>query len=300
MVDDLNYNDFVILLSAFNPEAYIYYRRLSASERRCEELVTQVPESTRPLLRQIEAIQKGRSLECCGEITKLTASDSQEAEANAAGAEEREHAVNERLSQTLSRINVLEAQISCLRMEQTQLTKSLEKERQRASESRQDYLALKEEADTHEGRVNLLQEEIRELKQKHKQELHEALTHRALLQQDVEREKAARLKLEKAAHLQSSVVPELSNASSVSSMEESFYLQASLDSSDTLSERQNPEEPTLSSYHLKSKTPNAYEAALSKGSQTLSYQSSLQSKNHCLKLRTSCRLAYLFRLLKVV
>ncbi|PWA38351.1 TATA element modulatory factor 1 TATA binding protein [Artemisia annua] len=30
---------------------------LQASERQCEELVTQVPESTRPLLRQIEAIQ---------------------------------------------------------------------------------------------------------------------------------------------------------------------------------------------------------------------------------------------------
>ena len=29
MVDDLNYKDVVILLSAFNPEAYIYYRRLT-------------------------------------------------------------------------------------------------------------------------------------------------------------------------------------------------------------------------------------------------------------------------------
>ena len=29
MVDDLNYKDFVILLSAFNPEAYIYYTRLT-------------------------------------------------------------------------------------------------------------------------------------------------------------------------------------------------------------------------------------------------------------------------------
>ncbi|PWA42750.1 Adenosine deaminase/editase [Artemisia annua] len=108
------------------------------------------------------------------------------------------------------------------------------------------------------------------------------LTVRLTHYSDLKREKAARLKLEKAAHLQSSVVPEqnpiartnsafenglarrLSNASSVSSMEESFYLQASLDSSDTLSERQNPGESTLSSYHLKSKTPNAYEAALIK------------------------------------
>lgn len=74
-------------------------------------------------------------------------------------------------------------QISCLRTEQTQLSKSLEKERQKAAENRQDYLQLNEEADTHKGHVNQLQEEIRELKQKHKQELHEALTHRELLQQ---------------------------------------------------------------------------------------------------------------------
>ena len=30
---------------------------IQASERRCEELITQVPESTRPLLRQLEAMQ---------------------------------------------------------------------------------------------------------------------------------------------------------------------------------------------------------------------------------------------------
>ena len=39
---------------------------------------------------------------------------SQEAEGKAAAAEEREHSVNERLSQTLSRINVLEAQVFAL------------------------------------------------------------------------------------------------------------------------------------------------------------------------------------------
>lgn len=64
-----------------------------------------------------------------------------------------------------------------------QITRSLEKERQRAAENRQEYLALKEEADTHEGRVNQLEDEIRELKRKHKQELQEALTHHELLQQ---------------------------------------------------------------------------------------------------------------------
>ncbi|KAL6578730.1 hypothetical protein OROMI_008946 [Orobanche minor] len=74
-------------------------------------------------------------------------------------------------------------QISYLRTEQTQLSKSLEKERQRAAENRQEYLTLKEETKTHDGHVIQLEEEIKEMKRKHKQELHESLTHRELLQQ---------------------------------------------------------------------------------------------------------------------
>lgn len=74
-------------------------------------------------------------------------------------------------------------QVSCLRAEQTQLSKTLEKERQRAAEIRQEYLAAKEEADTQEGRVNQLEEEMRELRRKHKEELQESLRHRELLQQ---------------------------------------------------------------------------------------------------------------------
>ena len=74
-------------------------------------------------------------------------------------------------------------QISCLRAEQTQLNRSIEKERQRAAENRQEYLAAKEEAATHKVRANQLEEEIRELKRKHKNDLQEALAHRELLQQ---------------------------------------------------------------------------------------------------------------------
>lgn len=59
-------------------------------------------------------------------------------------------------------------------------------------------------------------------------------------------------------------------------MEESFYLQASLDSSDTFSERRNPGEPTVSSYYLKSMTPNVFEAALrQKEGELASYMSRL-------------------------
>ncbi|RVW60930.1 Golgin candidate 5 [Vitis vinifera] len=76
---------------------------IQASERRCEELITQVPESTRPLLRQIEAMQETTA--------RRAEAWAAEAEAKAATAEEKERSVNERLSQTLSRVNVLEAQV---------------------------------------------------------------------------------------------------------------------------------------------------------------------------------------------
>ncbi|KAG7035240.1 Golgin candidate 5, partial [Cucurbita argyrosperma subsp. argyrosperma] len=180
-------------------------KRYQASERRCEELITQVPESTRPLLRQIEAIQEttARRAEAWASVERSLNSRLQEAEAKSAAAEGRERSINERLSQTLSRINVLEAQVSCLRAEQTQLSKTLEKERQRAAEIRQEYLAAKEEADTQEGRANQLEEEIRDLRRKHKEELQEYLRHKKLLQQEIEKEKTARMDLERKAHLHS-------------------------------------------------------------------------------------------------
>ncbi|XP_021736873.1 golgin candidate 5-like [Chenopodium quinoa] len=274
-------------------------KRYQESERRCEELVSQLPESTRPLLRQIEAMQEtsARKAEAWAAVERTLQSRLQEAEAKAASAEERERSINERLSQTLSRINVLEAQISCLRAEQTQLNKSLEKERQRAAENRQEYLAAKEIADTHEGRAKQLEEEIKELKRKYKNELQEALTHRELLQQELDREKAARLDLEKAAHVQSSsasdqsptmknkstlengnLTRKLSSASSVGNMEESFFLQASLDSSSSFLDRRNSGEAIMSPYYLKSMTPSAFEAALrQKEGELASYMSRLAS-----------------------
>ncbi|KAK8584808.1 hypothetical protein V6N13_138754 [Hibiscus sabdariffa] len=267
-------------------------KHYQASERRCEELITQVPESTRPLLRQIEAMQEttSRKAEAWAAVERSLNSRLQEAEAKAAAAEERERSVNERLSQTLSRINVLEAQISCLRAEQTQLSRSLDKERQRAAENRQEYLAAKEEADTQEGRANQLEEEIKELRRKHKLELQDALVHRELLQQEVEREKAARLDLERTVRVQSTEQApiarhnstlengSLSRKLSTASSEESYFLQASLDSSDGFSEKRNIGEATASPLYMKSMTPSAFESALrQKEGELASYMSRLSS-----------------------
>ncbi|XP_011080724.1 golgin candidate 5 [Sesamum indicum] len=276
------------------------HKRYQASERRCEELITQVPESTRPLLRQIEAMQEtaSRRAEAWAAVERSLNSRLQEAETKAAAAEEKERSINERLTQTLSRINVLEAQISCLRAEQTQLTRSLEKERQRAAENRQEYLALKEEADTHESRAHQLEEEIRELRRKHKEELHEALMHQELLQKELERERAARLDQERAVSLQSSAVPDqsprtrpssaafdngnltrkISSTSSLGNMEESYFLQTTLDSSENSSERRIVGEGAVSPYYMKSVTSSTFEAALrQKEGELASYASRLAS-----------------------
>lgn len=59
-------------------------------------------------------------------------------------------------------------------------------------------------------------------------------------------------------------------------MEESYFLQASLDSSDSLSERRTLGEPIMSPYYVKSMTTNAFEAALrQKEGELASYMSRL-------------------------
>lgn len=59
-------------------------------------------------------------------------------------------------------------------------------------------------------------------------------------------------------------------------MEESYFLQASLDSSDTFSERRNVGEGTMSPYYLKSMTSSTFESALrQKEGELASYMSRL-------------------------
>ncbi|XP_020579363.1 golgin candidate 5 isoform X2 [Phalaenopsis equestris] len=275
-------------------------KRYQASELRYNELLTEVPDSTRPLLRQIEAMQEtaARKEEAWRGVERALNFRVQEAEAKAAAAEERERAMSEQLSQSLSRITVLETQITFLRTEQGQLSRTLEKERQRSSENRQEYLIAKEEAATLEGRANQLEDEIKELKGKHKKELEEEISHRQLVEMELERERTTRIELEKAASRQTSMATNQNSsnlknanadngnfpprksftASSLIDMDESIFLQASLDPSDNLSSERRSGESNLSSYYLKSMTPSTFEAALrQKDGELASYISRLAS-----------------------
>uniref|UniRef100_A0A7I4FNR6 TATA element modulatory factor 1 TATA binding domain-containing protein n=1 Tax=Physcomitrium patens TaxID=3218 RepID=A0A7I4FNR6_PHYPA len=201
-------------------------KRCQAAEARYEELSSRMPESTRPLLRHIEALQQ--------------------AEVRAAAAQEKERVVNERLNQTLSRMAVMEAQVSCVRAEQAQLQRSLEKERQRASENRQEYLTATEAAATHEGRARQLEEEIKKIRKQYKTELHEEKARREALEQEVEQERAAMAEYEKRIRAEGRAAGEKAVAaaqpndigkalkrwpsmSSQGSVEESLLLQTSFD-----------------------------------------------------------------------
>ncbi|XP_039034559.1 golgin candidate 5-like [Hibiscus syriacus] len=110
----------------------------------------------------------------------------------------------------------------------------------------------------------------------------------------VEREKAARVDLERTMRVQSteqapiarhsstlengSLSRKLSTASSIESMEERYFLQASLDSSDGFSEKRNIEEATASPLYMKSMTASAFESTLrQKEGEFASYMSRLNS-----------------------
>ncbi|XP_047176669.1 golgin candidate 5-like [Vigna umbellata] len=70
----------------------------------------------------------------------------------------------------------------------------------------------------------------------------------------------------------------ISSASSLGSLEESHFLQASLDSSDSISDRRNPGELSMSPYYVKSMTISSFEAALcQKEAELASYMSRLAS-----------------------
>ena len=76
----------------------------------------------------------------------------------------------------------------------------------------------------------------------------------------------------------------LSTASSIGSMEESYFLQASLGSSDSFSEKRNIGETTLIPLYMKSMTPSAFESSFrQKEDELASYMFRLTSILHSVK-----------------
>ncbi|KAM7264549.1 hypothetical protein ACFE04_002232 [Oxalis oulophora] len=122
--------------------------------------------------------------------------------------------------------------------EQTQLSRSLEKERQRAAENRQEYLAAKETADTQEGRAYQLEEEDRTFDRKWtKKKLLGWNWRRLLVHIRLFVSEEAPITKQSWSFEHGNLTQLLSSASSLGSIDESFFLQASLDSSANIFER---------------------------------------------------------------
>lgn len=174
-------------------------KRCQGAESRHEELMARMPDSTRPLLRQIQAMQESANMrvEALAGVEQALTNRLQEAETKAAVAEEKERSCFERLTQTLSRLSVMEAQLALLRAEQAQLVRSLDKERSRAGENRHEYLTAMEAAATHEGRARQLEEELRELRARHRRDIAEERARKEALEQEMETERTAMAEYEK-------------------------------------------------------------------------------------------------------
>jgi hypothetical protein len=88
------------------------------AEARHSELIARVPDSTRPLLRQIEALQEAASsrAEAWAAVERTLNARVQEAEVTAAGAQERERAAGEKMTQAANRMAVMEAQVGLHRL----------------------------------------------------------------------------------------------------------------------------------------------------------------------------------------
>ncbi|RZS24487.1 hypothetical protein BHM03_00057561 [Ensete ventricosum] len=128
-----------------------------------------------------KALNEAKEAEALAE-SRANAEARVEVESRLMEAVERETMLVQTLEELRQSLTRTEQQISCIRAEQTQLSRSLEKERQRASESRQEYLVAMEEAATQEGRAKQLEDEIKEIRSKHKKELQDEVIHRELLE----------------------------------------------------------------------------------------------------------------------
>ncbi|KAI9007735.1 TATA element modulatory factor 1 TATA binding-domain-containing protein [Hyaloraphidium curvatum] len=117
-------------------ELEIMQSRLRAAENRNEDLSASVQESTRPLLRQIEALQtqQQQSQKNWEQAEKTLTARLHEAEMEREKSSIRERGWSERVNELTTRVATLESQLSIERQDKSRLTAELEVERTRMSD----------------------------------------------------------------------------------------------------------------------------------------------------------------------
>ncbi|TPX32645.1 hypothetical protein SmJEL517_g04333 [Synchytrium microbalum] len=154
----------------FRKEVALLQARLQSAEARHEDLTTATDDSTRPLLRQIEALQTQHqaTLRSWEAVEKNLTMRLHEAESERQIAVENERMSSDRLMELKSRIAMLETQVSQERADNSRLRVAIETERSRAETSDRlhlDVLAKLESIKTSHTR------EVEELKETFKKTL---------------------------------------------------------------------------------------------------------------------------------
>mmetsp|Transcript_4216 Transcript_4216/g.5903 ORF Transcript_4216/g.5903 Transcript_4216/m.5903 type:complete len:775 (-) Transcript_4216:562-2886(-) len=148
-----------------NKEIQSLKLRLQAAESRNEELASTVPETTRPLLRQIEALQASNSerVKVWEELEKNLTSRLSEAEIRAQQAVEKERAATAQLNEITLRMKTFESECTLQRSSISRLTVELEMEKSRFEDKEKEVIQLT----TRQLSTNThYEQQIQELKQK--------------------------------------------------------------------------------------------------------------------------------------
>lgn len=151
---------------------------LAAAEERCqaaesshEELLRRMPESTRPLLRQIEALQlqAAENTDAWAALEKTSAARLAEAEMRAEAAAEREIAAKDRQIAIVKEKQAADERIEKLQVELSSLKVELEAQRAKTSAESLKAARFSESFAEQEGRISAIEDEARERENKVKQ-----------------------------------------------------------------------------------------------------------------------------------
>lgn len=149
--------------------------RCQAAEARHEELAERIPEATRPLLRQIEAMQRSASerSEAWAMAERALQSRLAEAEARADEALDKEVMAAEQAAGLQAKVAVVEQQLAAERADSANLQRLLDAEKKKVDDSRKQGQAYAEQAAQQEGRLSAIEEETLEREGRLRQSLAE-------------------------------------------------------------------------------------------------------------------------------
>lgn len=154
-------------------------RRCQEAEERHEELARRLPESTRPLLRQIEAmrVQQSEQADAWAGTERFLQARAADAEALAAAAAAREAAALEEAVDAKAAARAAQALAARMQSEAAAAARALAAERAAAEEERDRVRASFENAAQQEGRMHALEDEAREREGRLRRQLAEERGH---------------------------------------------------------------------------------------------------------------------------